>query len=168
MARYALVDSAGLVVNVIDIEDLSKFPDPEGLSLIESDQAATGDTWNGSVFHRTETPSPPVNLVTYAENKRWKKEVGGIYLNGIPIATDDRSKQMILGARVAADGDPDFTTPWVGADGAVYPLDAAAVIAVSNAVLSHVAACFAIYATVKADIDGGTIATTAQIDAAFA
>ncbi len=168
MARYALVDGAGLVVNVIDIEDLAKFPAPEGLDLIVSDSAATGDTWDGSVFHRPEEPSPPVNLVSYAERKRWEKEIGGITLNGISIATDDRSKQMIMGARIAAQDDENFSTPWVGLDGAIYPLDAPALIMVSNAVLAHVSSCFAIYASVKGQIDAETITTTAQIDAAFA
>jgi hypothetical protein len=50
----------------------------------------------------------------------------------------------------------------------VYPLNATQVIALSNAVLAHVQACFATYASIKAAITAGTITTTAQIDAAFA
>lgn len=118
------------------------------------------------------TPSPYVatkdDLAAYASDLRWQKESGGITISGVPIATDDRSKLMITGARVAADADPAWTTIWQGTDGTSYPLNAAAMIAISNAVSAHVAGCFASYATVKAAIDAGTMTTTAAIDAAFA
>ena len=106
------------------------------------------------------------DLTAYAADARWRKEVGGITISGIPIATDDRSKQMIMGARIAADADDTFTTSW-DAGGTVVPLDAATIIAVSNAVLAHVNECFMIYATVQAGIAAHTITKTAQIDAAF-
>lgn len=108
------------------------------------------------------------DMLAYAANVRYLKEIGGITVNDIALATDDRSKQMIMGARVAADANPDFSTPWVGGDGVIYPLTSEQVIAISNAVLAHVASCFATFAEVKAAIDAGTIATTAEIDAAFA
>lgn len=117
---------------------------------------------------RTAVPPVEISLAAYAAAARWQKETGGITVAGIPIATDDRSKQMLLGARVAADADPEFETAWVGDDGQIYDVNAAQIIAISNAVLAHVAACFATYATVKAGIDAETITATAQIDAAFA
>jgi len=107
-------------------------------------------------------------LIAYAADVRWRKETGGIALGGVPVATDDRSKQMIMCARIAADASTDFTTPWVGTDGQVYPLSAVQVIAISNAVLAHVSVCFAIFASVKNEIVAGTITTFADIDAAFA
>jgi hypothetical protein len=108
------------------------------------------------------------DLVAYAADKRWRVEVGGISVDGVPVATDDRSKVMVIGARVAAQASPDWTTVWHGADGQTYPLNAAAMIAISNAVEAHVNATFATFATVKAGIDAGEITTTAAIDAAFA
>jgi hypothetical protein len=107
-------------------------------------------------------------LSTYAVDVRWRNETGGIVVGGVPIATDDRSKQMIVGARIAADADPNWSTEWVGADGNVYPVTATAMIAISDAVQAHVNDCFVTYAAVKADIDAGTIITREQIDAAFA
>jgi len=109
-----------------------------------------------------------INLVDYASAARYAKEVGGITIAGVPVATDDRSKLMIIGARVAADADPTWATEWQGADGGSYPINAAAMIAISNAVQAHVAACFATFASVKAAIAAGTVTTTAAIDAAFA
>lgn len=112
--------------------------------------------------------APPIDLVAYAADARWRKETGGIVVNGIAVATDDRSKQMIIGARVAADADPDWTSQWVGANGVIYPINAAAIVAISNAIQEHVNACFATFVSVKSEIDAGTITTTAEIDAAFA
>lgn len=119
--------------------------------------------------------TPPVSdtgadfdLPAYAAHKRWEKEVGGIEVNGLTVATDDRSKTMISGARVAAMANPDFTTSWKGAGGEFVPLDANAVIAISDAVLAHVSNCFAAEAQVLADIEAGSITTIEQIDAAFA
>lgn len=107
-------------------------------------------------------------LTAYAANARWRKEIGGISLQGIPVATDDRSKQMILGARLAAQANPDFTTSWVGTDGNVYPLNGAQLIGVSDAVLAHVSNCFTLFATVKAAIADGSVTTITEVDAVFA
>ena len=75
---------------------------------------------------------------------------------------------MILGARMAAQADATFTTKWAATDGTIVALDAAGLVALSNAVLAHVQACFLRFASVKADIDAGNVTTTAQVDAAFA
>lgn len=111
---------------------------------------------------------PPVDLADYAAQRRWEKEVGGILVGGMAIATDDRSKTMIVGARVKAENDPGFTTPWKGANGEFITIDAATIIAISDAVLAHVAACFALESAVLGAIAAGDITTTAEIDAAFA
>jgi hypothetical protein len=49
---------------------------------------------------------PPFEPSTYAATKRLEEETSGITVGGVPIATDDRSKIMIIGARVAAAADP--------------------------------------------------------------
>jgi hypothetical protein len=84
------------------------------------------------------------------------------------VATDDRSKLMITGARVAASLDPNWSTVWHGADGNSYSVNAAAMIAISDAVQQHVNAGFATFATVKTDIEAGVTTTLAEVDAAFA
>lgn len=107
-------------------------------------------------------------LDDYAKAVRYAKEVGGLIVGGMQIATDDRSKQMIIGARIAADANPSFTTPWVTASGDIVAVDAPTMIAISNAVLAHVGSCFAAYAAAKTQIDAGQATTTAAIDALFA
>ncbi|ABE63170.1 hypothetical protein Nham_2379 [Nitrobacter hamburgensis X14] len=109
-----------------------------------------------------------VDLLAYAADARWRREVGGITVAGVSVATDDRSKQMIIGARIAADADSNWSTSWVAADGSIVPVNATTIIAISDAVQAHVNDCFTAYALVKADIDSGEITTIAEIDAAFA
>lgn len=111
---------------------------------------------------------PKQALTLYAADKRWQKETGGFEFNGLHIATDDRSKIMIAGAREAAKANPDFTTPWVTSTGEIAVLDAAAIIAISDAVGEHVNTVFGIYAQVLPQVLDGTITDQTQIDAAFA
>lgn len=109
-----------------------------------------------------------VQLKAYAADLRWRREIGGILVAGLPVATDDRSKMMILGARVAAAANPDWVTVWHGADGGSYPINAAAMVAISDAVQAHVNQWFATFSIVDAAIVTGEITTKAEIDAAFA
>lgn len=105
-------------------------------------------------------------LIDYAAVIRWQTETAGIVVSGTKIATDDRSKQMIQGARIAADADDTFTTPWVAADGSIQTMNAAAIKSVSDAVTGHVRGCFVTYASVVAAIREGRITTQLQIDSA--
>jgi hypothetical protein len=129
---------------------------------------ANGDQTETSLLEALEPFGFGISLVSYASQRRWLKEVGGITLGGVPISTDDRSKQMILGARVAAMANENFTTTWVAADGSLHQMNAALLTAISDAVLEHVRSVFATYAEVLAAIDNGEITSKAQIDAAFA
>lgn len=142
---------------------------PEGTIEVPLKPSANHVWQNGGwVYVAHPHPQPTAEeLRDHAAQKRWEKEVGGIKLNGLVIHTDDRSKIMISGARVAAEANPNFTTQWKGADGTFVTLDAAMIMAISNAVSTHVSNCFALEAQVLAQIEAGTIRTTAEIDAAF-
>lgn len=147
------------------LPDGTEFPAPEG-RLFHDGAGEIGWGWDGEA---AVPPAPlPVDLVAYAAEVRWRKEVGGITVAGVPVATDDRAKLMITGARVAAMADPGWSTVWHGADGLTYPVDAAAMVVISDAVQAHVNTGFATFATVKAAIAADTITTTAEIDVAFA
>jgi hypothetical protein len=135
-----------------------------------ADTVQIGWLYDGNSFSAPPpTPLPGMaDLVAYAADLRWRREVGGITIGGVPVATDDRSKMMILGARVAAAANPGWETVWHGSDGETYPLNAAQMIAISDAVEAHVNSTFSTFAVVKADVEAGDITTTAEIDAAFA
>lgn len=114
--------------------------------------------------------TPEVDLLAYAAQKRWQVETGGVNVNGLVIATDDRSKTLLMGARISAAANPQFTTPWTFADGSEQKLDAATILAASDAVLAHVSACFDTFAEVKKAVGAKkpTIKTLDDVDAAFA
>lgn len=114
-----------------------------------------------------QTEHPGMTLQEYAASKRWEKEIGGIVVNGIPVATDDRSKIMITGIHNAAKSDPEFTTRWKCPDGSFVEVDAANAIAIGEAVLTHIACCFAVEESVQSELAAGWEATYADIDVAF-
>jgi len=106
-------------------------------------------------------------LHAYAAVARWRKEIAGISVSGLNVATDDRSKALIQGAYLQAQRDPAFTAQWKTASGAFVTIGAAQIEAVAIAVAAHIQACFAKEAAVAADIDNQVIDTFTQIDAVF-
>lgn len=168
--RYATYNSSG----GIDVEFLNTdtgewypytVPFNENSEFSNAVQAGLADM---DIAPYVPAAATAAELIAHAAQRRWEKEVGGITLSGLVIYTDDRSKIMISGARVAAEADPNFTTQWKGADGSFVTLDAAMIVAISNAVSTHVSNCFALEAQVLAQIEAGTLMTAVEIDAAFA
>lgn len=104
------------------------------------------------------------DLIAYAASKRWRVETGGITLNGARIDTARDSQAMIANAYayVTASGAASISYK---ANSGWVTMDAATVKAVALAVGAHVQACFAFEETVAADIEAGTLTTTAEIDA---
>lgn len=97
----------------------------------------------------TETPHDPVPLDELRDNmldrlagRRWIAETGGIIVGGAPIKTDRESQAVLTSAYVQASGNPEFTARWKVGRGAFVTLDAATIVAIGNAVTSHVQACF--------------------------
>lgn len=171
---YAARIMDGIVVEVVQLPNGVTLADafhPDAGFVAANGSTVIGMTYADGVFGQEPAPEPvalsKAELVTYAADKRWRLEVGGITIAGVPIATDDRSKLMITGARVAAMADPGWSTVWHGADGQTYPVDATAMIAISDAVQAHVNSSFASFATIKSAIEASEITTTAEIDAAF-
>lgn len=134
----------GIVVNIVEAEPDIKI---DGLTLVpdEAGSAHIGGTWDGASFGpvpdlRTLDEARTDKLAALAE-RRWLVETGGITVAGRRITTDDRSKTLIHGARTAADKDAAFSTRFkIGGQSVL--LTAPEIIAISDAVLAHVAACF--------------------------
>lgn len=167
MAIFSVFDSFGSPVAFYD--DTICHNIPSGAIELTKDQwidliSNQGlRKWDGQNIIEYSPKQDTESLASYNSTKRWEVETGGIILNGINIATDDRSKVMISGARVAAQSNPDFTTEWKTESGFVT-LDASDVIDISDAVLQHVSDCFAKEATIQTMIDNGDVATVEQID----
>lgn len=105
-------------------------------------------------------------LVNYVATARYKKETEGLLFKGVRVDTSRASQAMITGAVVKATIDNTFTTQWKGSDGTFVELDAAGVIALGNAVGSHVSACFTAEAAIVGRVVFGAITTNEQIDTA--
>jgi hypothetical protein len=106
-------------------------------------------------------------LQGYAITVRTTKVNGGMIAGGIPVQTDDRGRQFIADARRAAEKDPTFTTQWFASDMQFYPVDAAQMIEMSDAVNKHTDDCYKVFQQVSHDITLNTITTIEQIDTAF-
>lgn len=125
--------------------------------------------WNGSAW---EWPAPTVaDLTAHLSHIRQIYELEGVTVtvgqDALEIETDLASQAKILSARVAADSDPTFTTNWSAKNG-YFHLNAAGVVAISNAVLEHINASFAAKRSVADQIDAGSLTTLSEVEAAFA
>ena len=154
---------SGMIRVILDGDEGESFvPDDMGnrhRQMIAEWEAA------GNTIPPYESPVP--DLYAYLADLRWQTETGGIMVNGLSVATDDRSKLMLSGARIKADNDPTFTTKWKGSDGSFIVIDAPTIIAISDVVLDHVDRCFAAEDTVTGLIRIGQLTTTEAIDEAF-
>lgn len=97
--------------------------------------------------------------------RRWQAEVGGITVNGIPMATDRDSQALITGAALAAMRDQAYVCRWKTAGGFVE-LSAAQLIVVADTVRAHVQACFDREAALLAELEAGTL-TPEMIDSGW-
>lgn len=177
MAIYAHVTPENNLIGFYDTEVGAPPPfDELGDSLVLVDEEMR-DLWianphmvlgeDGELFEPLPEPPSKAQLLAHLAAHRWVVETGGIQLNGMTVATDDRSKTMIMGARVAAMANPDHVVNWKMPDGSWMPLDAATITAVSDAVLNHVNSCFEREAEVAAMIEAGDITGPEGVEAAF-
>ncbi|MCA1242938.1 DUF4376 domain-containing protein [Stappia stellulata] len=163
---------------MIMIDQPADFPVAVGDVLIpETDfptdtQIGSQRSPEGSWSHPAPAPPPTTaDLNAHLSAIRRTHETGGVSVtigpDVIEVATDHEGKTNLLGARVAAQEVPGFTTDWSAING-IFPLDAAGIIALSDAVLAHINGAFVAQAAVIADIDAGTLTTPAEVEAAFA
>lgn len=59
MRKAVVRNTDGFVVNVIEIEEDSKWEPPEGCHLIDAAGGSPGDTWDGVKFVKPPEPPPP-------------------------------------------------------------------------------------------------------------
>lgn len=124
------------------------------------------------IYTPFDTATLQAKLLAHAADQRYAKEVGGITVNGAPIATDRESQAQYTKAFVFSTINPSATYQWkvFAADGSAsfVQLDAARLSAIAQAVGTHVQACFALEQAMAAAIQAGAITTFDAVDAAFA
>lgn len=63
---YAIVENS-VVTNVMEWDGESKWAPPEGSTLVQSDTAGVGDTYDGTTFTRPTPPTPAAPTPSQAE-----------------------------------------------------------------------------------------------------
>jgi hypothetical protein len=106
------------------------------------------------------TPAPANTLADLKEaalralaDRRWRAETGRISVNGLPVATDDKSQAKVVGACLAATLDASYSVQWKLADRGFVTLDRDQIIAIAQAVRTHVQTCFDREAALAEEID---------------
>lgn len=112
-------------------------------------------------------------LTAYAADKRWRVETGGIVRNGasLPTTREGRSalkdaRDMLRDGELLDQGGNVMATMDVTINGVSQNVSEAVATAMLQQIAQHVQRAFAVEALVLAEIQAGTITTTAQIDAA--
>lgn len=73
---------------------------------------------------------------------KWQRELAGPLFNGVRVEASDRAKTLVLGVRTRAKENANTARRWKIAPGQYVMLDAAALIALGDAIDAHVTACF--------------------------
>jgi hypothetical protein len=105
----------------------------------------------------TETYDDGVSSADYVSAYRYKRENGGITINGVTVQTDPTSRANILGAKELG-----TSIKWKTPNGFV-DLNALQVAALAQAVGLHIQKCF----SAEAALTGQTFNTIAEVEAAF-
>lgn len=150
MKTIGLYNQAGEVVNVIVVPE-SGYTAPEGFTIINDPLAAIGDTVENGVLIKPPPPSP--DLTGYLEIYRDQRIYEGVSIGGVSVGTDDTTQLRLAGARLAVISDPNYTVQWKTQAGFIT-LDAATIIAVSDAVRAHIQKCFNAEALLVDDVFG--------------
>lgn len=95
-------------------------------------------------------------LVSSIAARRWQAETGGIYVAGMHIETDDRSKALITGSAIKAMRSDAYTLNWKTPEGFIQ-IPAEQVLAMADAVSDHVQACFNREADLIEALEAGTL-----------
>ena len=99
--------------------------------------------------------------------ERYRREVEGVTVNGVPFATDRQSQSKLASERERAkSGTRTDGARWKCADGVFRSFTNAEIIAAADAIGSYVASLFEAEADVAADIAAGTITTAAGVTGA--
>jgi hypothetical protein len=114
-------------------------------------------------------PPTKAQLKAYAADRRWRKETGGVTLpSGVIVRTDDAAQRKVAELRRRAEAGEIMLPFGFKAAAGWIDVGLPAIAAIDQAIAAHVAGCYALERQIAGGIDAGTIATTMQIDAAFA
>ena len=107
-------------------------------------------------------------LKAYSADARWRKNSGGIVVNGIPFPTDSLALGALNSAFIYTTDKQENAFSWKLEDGTFITLDTQGVKDLQNAVSQFGQDCYACEDATVDKIDAGTVTDLAAIDAAYA
>ncbi|MGY2048929.1 DUF4376 domain-containing protein [Methylobacterium sp. JK268] len=167
------VDAAYTVPTFPDLPEAGVVEPPAGTVLptgVTSQVRIRAPRYLDHVYHvHVWTPADEkASLLAWAANRRWELEQLGAPWQGHRVATDDRSKILLMGSVMAAQvTGASWSTVWEFVGGEGVRVTGADVTAMSLAVQDYVNRLFVIYDGIKGQIASGGITTTDAIKAAF-
>jgi hypothetical protein len=115
---------------------------------------------------------PAGSLHTYNADARYRRASGGVTIttiSAVPFQSDAQSRNTVNSAYDYSQAQgTNWTINWKMQDGSFVVLSKGSLATLMNNMAQFVQACFACEYSNQTAIDGGTITTLAQIDAAFA
>ncbi|MCJ2108019.1 DUF4376 domain-containing protein [Methylobacterium sp. E-041] len=172
MPRYALIHD-GVVRALSDQPDAwpTDLFDVRDVSAVEGVAPGwiAGDGGAFSSPPAAPLPSKTDGLIAYAAAARYAREVGGIAVSGVGIATDRASQTMIANAYAYVQASGAASVEFKAESGWVT-LSAEQMKLIALAVGAHVQACYAVESRLDLAISATppAVTTQAEIDAAFA
>ena len=159
-------DDSGLYTGSTDVDEYGPMPPQSTPTKPPKLTGAQVAQWQGEWVKLSEPPAPPPEPApdwpALIAARRYTAEMSGTTVQGMAIATDDRSQGLITGAALAAMLDAAYSIRWKTTEGFVE-LTGAQIIGVASAVRGYVQACFDREADLLAAVADGTI-TAAMID----
>jgi hypothetical protein len=164
--RFALPDGQTVMIDQpFDMAGI-QYPDNWLRLLTPSERLAFGavelpepPTFDGRYYSAPGVPHPLDQCKAQKRSevaaKRWERENAGVKVGGKRFASDERTRTVLIGARIMAKEDPAYATDWKFADGFVA-LSATELVAAADAVGAHVRSCFAAEKAHVAAIDALT------------
>lgn len=113
-----------------------------------------------------------VNLIYYTANARYNRASGGVIVTSlggsVPFLSDPQSRNTVNSAFDYLVHKGSGTVQWKLSDGSFVTLDQTKITTLMSDMAGFVQSCFGVESTTVSGINGGSITTTAEVDAAFA
>jgi hypothetical protein len=112
-----------------------------------------------------------VDLIAYTAYARYNRATGGVIVTSItsvPFHTDPAARNSLANAYECVKATPGSTVNWKLSDASFVVMNEAQLQKATTSVATFVQNCFTCESNTQGSINGGTITTQAEIDAAFA
>ena len=168
MSRHALIKD-GTVVNVIEVG--FRYEVPEGHVVVPSEQAAIGDTYDGSAFARSFPPEYRDDMFAHATKRYFDVGSAMHRIGDVTVMVHVGDHQLLLRLAERAKASPAFQIEWpMGARhygpviGQVVVLNAQQIIALNEKITDYWITNLRAFAGVIKGIHSGAVKDHLDVD----